>query len=128
MATCIAAKYNNCFGGELYRDDKGESYCIVHAPIVVREKLGLTSRFLEILKEKKRVRSNDFSGCQFDDNAKFSYLGGKDEKLILKDCLFNHIVDLTRRNLGFLVFSGSIFNKGVKCEDAIFYEKVFFVQ
>jgi hypothetical protein len=113
MKECTAKKYKNCFGDELYEDDSGKAYCIMHAPLSIKEKLVLRKRFIEVLSQKRRSNDFDFSGCQFDDETKFYHSGGKDYKLILRDCEFYHKVDLSNLNLGFSDFTGSIFYKGI---------------
>jgi len=126
MPECTANKYNNCFGDELYADDSGKKYCVLHAPISVRKKFVLEERFCEVFKNKLKSFEFDFSGCQFDDKTKFYHNGGRDVKLIVRDCYFYHTVDLSNRQLGFSDFSGSVFYEGINFENSVFYNKAVF--
>jgi len=49
MGNCLSENYNNCFGAELFRDDDGGEYCILHAPLQIRKKYDLNARFAEVL-------------------------------------------------------------------------------
>jgi hypothetical protein len=126
MGTCIAKEYNNCFGDELFKDNDGKDYCILHAPLQVREKYNLNERFVQILNHKRSKKEFDYSGCEFDPHTAFYYSGGKDEKLILRNSKFHHKLDLSNRNLGFSDFSGAAFEEELDFENTAFYNKTIF--
>ncbi len=109
---CMITKYDWCkqLGGPTYKDDDGKEYCTLHAPIKLRERLGLDDEF-NTYKNKHYQCNRDYSGIEFSSKAPFTKTGNPyKQKTILRDCKFRHSVDLSNDDFVDLDCSGSEFD------------------
>lgn len=117
---CIKKEYHSCANiPEYYSEENGSKYCLFHAPTEIRKKLGLIDLFNKTLSQ---INSGALGGIHFDSSMPLTSINLEFNSLVIKDCVFDHIVELDRRKMKLIDASGAIFNDKIIFDNSTFIE------